>query len=81
MERVELERRLEVAERNVALGDEAIAEQRLAVSATAAWGTDPVAALDALRAMEMLQQRLLDDLETARVQLESHVARAWRDAG
>jgi hypothetical protein len=58
-----------VAEKNVALGYEAIAEQRLVVARLAAWSFDPWTARRMLASFEMLQERLLDDLETARIQL------------
>ena len=80
MDREQLERRLAMAEKNVALGHEVIAEQRLVVAGLAAWGMDPWTARRILASFEMLQARLIDDLETARIQLAAHDERVRRAA-
>jgi hypothetical protein len=80
MDREQLERRLAIAEKNVALGYEVIAEQRLAVAGLAAWSFDPWTACRMLASFEMLQERLLDDLETARIQLAAYDERKRRAA-
>jgi hypothetical protein len=72
MDREQLERRLAIAEKNVALGYEVIAEQRLVVAGLAAWSFNPWTAHRILVSFEMLQARLLDDLETAHIQLAAY---------
>ena len=71
MDRDLLERRLKEAERAVCLGFELIAEQRSVVFALDAWGQDATVARRLLRNFEVMQERHVDDFETARVQLEA----------
>jgi hypothetical protein len=80
MDREQLERQRAMAEKNVALGYEVIAEQRLVLAGLAAWSLDPWTARRNLASFEMLQERLIDDLETARIQLAAHDERDRRAA-
>lgn len=64
----------------MALGHEVIAEQRLVVAGSADWSLDSGAARRMLVSFEMLQVRLLDDLETARLQLGAYDERSRRAA-
>ena len=75
MDRKLLEQRFSQAQQAVCLGFELIAEQRNAVFALDAWGQDATVARQLLRAFEEMQGRHLDDLETARVQLEAAAQR------
>jgi len=61
--------RLAQAERAVDLGFELIAEQRAIASALEAWGQDPAIARRLLRTFVKMQERHIDDLETAWTQL------------
>ncbi|WP_395020747.1 hypothetical protein [Dongia sp.] len=69
MDRELLVLRLAQAERAVELGFELIAEQRAVVFACEAWGQDPAVARRQLRSFEAIQERHIDDLETAQTQL------------
>ena len=71
MDRDLLEQRLRQAEQAVSLGLELIAEQRIAVLMFEAWGQDAAVARRLLGNFEAMQERHLDDLETARLQLEA----------
>jgi len=69
MDREVLALRLAQAEHNVALGFELIAEQRARCLELDGWGQDPATARRLLRTFEDMQERHLDELETARTQL------------
>jgi hypothetical protein len=77
MDRTQLELRLAEAERNVSLGYQLIAEQRIALAALEAWGQDARIPRQLLRTFEEMQDRHLDALETALVQLAACDARSF----
>jgi bacterioferritin (cytochrome b1) len=69
MDRDLLVLRLAQAERAVELGFELIAEQRAILHALEAWGQDSTVARRHLLDFEAIQERHIDDLETAQTQL------------
>lgn len=71
MDRDLLEQRLAAAERNVALGLEAVADQRRYVGAIEAWGLDASYARRMLRALEEMQAGFVEDLAAAGEQLDA----------
>jgi len=75
MDRDQLELRFAEAERNVSLGHQLIAEQRVALAQLQSWGQDAGAARRLLRAFEEMQELHLDALETAVAQLAADDAR------